>query len=379
MEATDLGELYDTAKEEILENMAKYSSGGSNWKVSNILKIDINMINYNPLSASSWIELDEFLTSKKAIINIQNEDNEHFKWCVTRALKMKNKNNERIDKKLVEKSKEFNWERIEFPVKLNQIEKFENNNADISVSVFGFENKKPYPLKKLKYFGRKHHIDLLLISNKMTNHYCLINDFSRLMSSSTSAHQHKTYYCRNCLQGYISEEALSKHWTYCNEHSCVRVELPKKDSSMRFTHIERSMRVPFEVYADFESFIKPINTFDPDEKQSFTKQYQKHTPSSFCYYIKCFDDTVYKGKPVTYTASSETDDVACKFVEMLEEDIIEIYERTKFPKKMIITDENKKKYNNEKVCHICKESLGNDKVRDHCHLTGKYRGAAHNS
>ena len=121
------------------------------------------------------------------------------------------------------------------------------------------------------------------------------------------------------------------------------------------------------------------STRDPDENQSFTKQYQKHTPSSFCYYIKCFDDTVYKGKPVTYTASSETDDVAGKFVEILEKDIIEIYERTKFPKKMVMTDEDKKNYNDAKVCHICKESLGNDKVRDHCHLTVKYRGAAHNS
>ena len=53
LEATDLGELNDTAKEEILENMSKYSSNESNWKVSNILKMDINMINYNPLSASS--------------------------------------------------------------------------------------------------------------------------------------------------------------------------------------------------------------------------------------------------------------------------------------------------------------------------------------
>ena len=64
---------------------------------------------------------------------------------------------------------------------------------------------------------------------------------------------------------------------------------------------------------------------------------------------------------------------------MLEEDIIEICERTKFPKKMVITNEDRKKYNNEKVYHIFKESLGNDKVRDHCHMTGKYRGAAHNS
>ena len=89
LEATDLGELYDTAKEEILENMSKYSSNGSNWKVSNILKMDINMINYNPLSASSWIELNKFLANEKAIINMQNEDNECFKWCVTRALNMR--------------------------------------------------------------------------------------------------------------------------------------------------------------------------------------------------------------------------------------------------------------------------------------------------
>ena len=30
-------------------------------------------------------------------------------------------------------------------------------------------------------------------------------------------------------------------------------------------------------------------------------------------------------------------------------------------------------------CHICGEELGVDKVRDHCHITGKYHGAAHNA
>ena len=29
-------------------------------------------------------------------------------------------------------------------------------------------------------------------------------------------------------------------------------------------------------------------------------------------------------------------------------------------------------------CHVCDEAIGEDKVRDHCHITGKYRGAAHN-
>jgi hypothetical protein len=51
----------------------------------------------------------------------------------------------------------------------------------------------------------------------------------------------------------------------------------------------------------------------------------------------------------------------------------------KFPKKMIMTDEDRKDFNAPTVCHICGEDLISDKVRDHCHITGKYRGAAHNT
>ena len=48
-------------------------------------------------------------------------------------------------------------------------------------------------------------------------------------------------------------------------------------------------------------------------------------------------------------------------------------------KKMIFGKEEAERFNKETKCWICKEDLGNDKVRDHCHFTGKYRGAAHNS
>ena len=309
---------------------------------------------------------------------MENEYNECFKWCVTRALNMKNKNNERIDKELIEKSKELNWKGIEFPFKLNQIGKFEKNNPDISVTVFRFKDEEPIPMNQLKNYGRKHHIDLLLISNELTSHYCLIKNFSRLMASSTSKHEHKKYYCRNCMRGYNSEEALSKHWPYCKEHSCVRVELPKEGTFMKFTNIERSMRVPFVIYADFESYIIPINTCGPDEKHSFTKQYQKHIPNSFCYYIKCFDDTLYKGKLVTYTAMGETDDVAGKFVESMEKDVKRIYNKIlKFKKDKIENQEDIDHFNSATTCHICGGELDGDKVWDHCHLTGKYRGAAH--
>ena len=47
---------------------------------------------------------------------------------------------------------------------------------------------------------------------------------------------------------------------------------------------------------------------------------------------------------------------------------------------MPLTDEEKESYENQQICHICKNEFSNDnKVRDHCHYTGKYRGAAHSN
>ena len=52
-----------------------------------------------------------------------------------------------------------------------------------------------------------------------------------------------------------------------------------------------------------------------------------------------------------------------------------------------LTDNEKRLYANEKWCHICEKEFCTNKncvdyknysqVRDHCHFTGKYRGAAH--
>ena len=48
-----------------------------------------------------------------------------------------------------------------------------------------------------------------------------------------------------------------------------------------------------------------------------------------------------------------------------------------------IADEEIESYENQEVCYICKKEFSTDKkyckVRDHCHYTGKFRGAAHNS
>jgi Recombination endonuclease VII len=155
--------------------------------------------------------------------------------------------------------------------------------------------------------------------------------------------------------------------------------MPEPGSTISFKNYRNSMRVPFVVYADFESFIKPIDTCQPNPLESYTNNYQHHIPSSFCYYIKCFDDTIFSQEPVTFTVENEDDDVAQIFVDTLEQNIKDIYDKfLRFPKKMIFTAADKKNFESATHCHICETELGDDRVRDHCHITGKYRGAAHN-
>ncbi|XP_072017519.1 uncharacterized protein [Amphiura filiformis] len=144
----------------------------------------------------------------------------------------------------------------------------------------------------------------------------------------------------------------------------------------------RSQNVSFVVYADFESFTTPIQTCQPEVSQKTTK-YQKHEPSGFCYYIKCFDDSVYTQEPVKFTKESEDQDVAQIFVETLEQNIKEIHQQFKFQKKMIFGEQEREIFKKSTHCHICKDPLTPDdkdnyNVRDHCHYKGTFRGAAHN-
>ena len=94
------------------------------------------------------------------------------------------------------------------------------------------------------------------------------------------------------------------------------------------------MRVPFIVYADFESFTPELSTCQRNPEYSYIKQYQKHIPSRFCYHIKCFDDTLYCQQLVTFVKQCNDDDVEQIFMDILEKNINEIFKRFKFRKEI---------------------------------------------
>ena len=379
---TDENDIYIIMTETILERIANLingsSGGGSGWVFYKIIKLELHTVSYRPLRGNTWIPLPKELADKKALINMKNKDNKCFMWHVLRAIYPTNNHPERVDKELMEKENTLNMKGIEYPVSLKDIDKFEKQNPNISITVLGFNEKdKVHPLRNSEHvYNREHNIILLLIERDGVKHYCLVKNLSRLTSKQVSAHKEGTHTCLRCLNPFWTHKSLEKHLEYCCNHEAVKINMPEKGTILRFKHHKRSERVPFIIYADTEALIKEMHNCDPNPQNSYTKKYQKHEPISFSYYIKCFDDNVYKPKLRKYTG----EDAMEKFVEWIEEDVKEI---ANIPvSEMIFGPGELNQFNNATKCWICKgefDDTADKKVKDHCHYTGRFRGAAHNS
>ena len=110
LESTNSNELFSKMKETVLESLAKFQRQGSIWRFHSVLSPDLHTVKYEPLGGSSYIPFPTFLAAKKAIINLKNEDDECFKWVITRALNPVENHHERIDKNF-EKHRRFSIER----------------------------------------------------------------------------------------------------------------------------------------------------------------------------------------------------------------------------------------------------------------------------
>ena len=366
--------------QEIEEEVQKVQvAEGSGWTFAYVEKLVLHTTRWEPLYGSSYIDLPEVLKNKYAIINMKNEDEKCFMWSVLRALYPKDNHPERIDKDLKSKQESINMEGICYPVSLRAIDRFEHLNPNISISVLGYNKKeRVYPLRISKCTKRKQDIVLLLIKDGEKSHYCLVKNISALLSSQINSNDHKRYFCLNCFNSFKDEDKLKEHKDYCYENESVKILMPQQGTFLRFKNFLHSEKAPFAIYADFESLIKPMDNCDPDPNKSYTKKNQKLKPISFSYYINSSIDGDYKPILRKYTKTKEEDaDAMDVFIKWLEEDVKAIANIEE--KKIIFTEEDRKQFNKASDCWICGEYLGNDRVRDHCHFTGRYRGPAHNS
>ena len=105
---------------------------------------------------------------------------------------------------------------VKYPVDIKDIGKFKHQD-NISANVYGYEDKKIFPLFIIHHCWRN-------IA------YVLVKDLRRLVSSQYNNNYHKKYFCQYFLHGCTSEEILKNHLGRCKLHKAQRIKLPQADN-----------------------------------------------------------------------------------------------------------------------------------------------------
>lgn len=195
-----------TSKEEFIMK-------GSDWILSKVIHLELYYVVYSPLKGGKYIREPNELRSSKSLVNIKNKDQKCFLYSVLAKLYPASRNPSRVSHYHAYANK-VNMRGIEYPVRLAQISKFENQN-DISVNVFGYEDKEIFPMRVTKV-KKKAHVDLLYLKRGEFFHYCLIKNLNRFLYRTegvNSGHSHK--YCPYCLHGFFKQRTLDRHIDFC--------------------------------------------------------------------------------------------------------------------------------------------------------------------
>ena len=372
---TNIRSSLQISKQHILNTISQWVSEGSGWTVQSIESHHLNIANYSPLRGSSYIELPPEINRSKGLINIKNKDNECFRWCHIRHLNPQIKNPQRITKTDKNFIKQLDYSNIEFPVTVKQINKIEKQN-NIRINLFGYEEKQKFPI----YISQEKfqdHMELLLINKDKKNHYVLIKNFNKFMFDQTK-HNCKKHFCMYCLQCFSREDVLTEHIKNClSINGKQAIKMPEKGQHVSFRNYHKQIPAPFVIYADFEAIAEKVHGCQPNNEKSYTEAYQKHIDCGYGYKLVCHYNNEFSKPVQVFRGENAVYNFMEKMIEEVEwcKSII----KTHFNKPLVMTEKNKLDFESSIYCHICKKRYSEKdiRVRDHCHITGNYRGSAH--
>ena len=183
--------------------------------------------------------------------------------------------------------------------------------------------------------------------------------------------KNKKWFCKSCLQCFRSENVLIKH-----KEDCLSIlgqqSINLEKGTIKFKSYFKQLPIPFKIYADFECNFRNVECYEG----TYTKKYHEHVPRSYACKVVCIADKY--SKPI----------VAYRDVNAAYEFIKAILEGRKYCKKLIkdqfsknliMTEKEEYLFQQSNNCWICKKLIDNEdeNVRDHCHITGKFKGSAH--
>jgi len=378
----EINKTIDEIKQRFKDRIPEIETMGTGWKFVKVLSMSVGIAKYKPHKGSSYIPLDNYLKNKKCCINIKNDDEKCLMYCVLYHLHKNviTEHPERVSK-YIPFLDEFKWDSITFPVEVNKISKVEKL-VGFGINVWGYDNEHsniPFPLTKPKDGDLV--MNVLLIKEGTKSHYVYISKIDTILKNNSrnelGIHASKaSYACLNCCHQFSSKCLLESHKNNgCDMFEPTRVVLPNKlkngnNPVIEFKHHTNKFKSPVVIYGDFETTIKSFK----DERNGKCSKVSILEPCGYCFnVVSDFKELnlglfLYRGE-----------NVLDHFLKALLQVGDIIMRELKKNKKMVITPEQEDAFNKCTICSICDKNILPEqiKTRDHCHITGLYRGCCH--
>ena len=359
---------------------ANYMREKSGLRLEEVRMADVQIakVEHFAYTGRRYSPLPKFLLNKKAIVNVQNTDERCFGYALLSALHPCASHVSRPSSydRYFSGYPELNS--LPYPVQTDQFEDVENR-LKIPFNVFTYyddEGRARYPLY-LSRVDPDNAKDLLF----WDGHYAWIKSFTGFLADQNTSNRLR-FYCKRCFGRFTVQSALDNHKRFCTAmDACQQIyTMPPEGSKLKFRNVRHQARFPFVIYADFEALTVPCTRTNSDTE--LANCYQQHDPISVGLKLV---STVPGVLELPYESHMGAD-VAVWLLNRLLAYRDMTHEYLFDPKRLVMTVANQADFESALVCYICGKQFPDEytntkrslaKVRDHDHLTGTYRGAAH--
>ena len=338
----------------------------SGWRFDKINSMTIYFYKTNEMNGSNYNKIP---LRSNAILNNEKNDKYCFLWSILASLHPCIHNHPNRVSNYRQYFNELNIQGFDFSrgFKCSDVHKFnELNNLSINIFELNFyQDQNQWKHKLIPIEVSKNDSDRVIDLASYKNHYALIKKLDVFLGD-----HNKKYICRQNLSSYTSENMLIKHKQKCGEDNITTIKTSNESHLHWKKHFHKNP-LYFRIYADFEADNEKDNSITGNKT---TNNYKQNPVLNGYHIISDLEDVLksdYYKSPLGYDNVDWFVDEVIK----LENKMAFYFKNTK--KNIIMTDDDEEEYKNDNNCRFCEKEIVSDKVRDHCHLTGEYRGPAH--
>ena len=338
----------------------------SGWRFDMINSMTIYFYETNEMNGSNYVKIP---LRSNAILNVENNDKYCFLWSILASLHPCINNHPNRVSNYRQYFNELNIQDFDFTngFRCSDVHKFnELNNLSVNIFELNFyQDQNQWKHKLIPIEISKNNSDRVIDLAIYTNHYVLIKKLDVFLGD-----HNKKYICRRCLSSYTSQNMLIKHKQYCGIDNITTIKTSNESHLYWKKHFHKNP-LYFRIYADFEA----DNEKDNSVMGNKTTNIYKQNPVQNGYHIVSELEYVLKSDYYKSPLGYDNVDWFVDGVIKLENKMAFYFKNTN--KDIIMTQEYEEDYKNDNVCRLCEKNIDCNKVGDHCHLTGKYRGPAH--